>query len=55
LRALADQLGETEVSKLFASTLKEEESADSLLTDVSQPIIKHASKAESETHLKAAR
>jgi Mn-containing catalase len=55
LRTLADQLGETEVSKLFSQTLSEEEKADSLLTQVAQPLIEKFSKEGAEAHLKASR
>jgi Mn-containing catalase len=55
LRALADQLGQTAVSKLFSQTLSEEEKADSLLTQVAQPLVKQFSSEGSETHMKASR
>lgn len=55
LRALADQLGETEVSKLFSQTLSEEEKADSLLTQVAQPLVKKFRNEGSQAQMKASR
>ena len=42
VRALARQIGETDVAKLLSHTLGEEESADFLLTEVAKPLIQQA-------------
>jgi len=41
-RAIAEQLGENKVAKLFAQTLAEEEKADKLLTQLSPPLLENA-------------
>lgn len=43
VKTLARQLGLHEVEKLFSHTLGEEESADSLLTQIAKPLIQQAS------------
>ncbi|MGH9478826.1 MAG: ferritin-like domain-containing protein [Terriglobales bacterium] len=42
LRALADRLGETRVSRLLADNQNEEARADELLTEISQPLFAKA-------------
>ncbi len=42
VRALARQIGETEVAKLLSHTLGEEESTDFLLSEVAKPLIQEA-------------
>jgi len=45
-RCLARQIGEREVSTLLSHTLGEEESADYLLTSLSEPILQEAALAD---------
>jgi len=45
-RCLAKQLGERKVAKLLSCTLGEEESADFILTDLSQPLVQQALSVE---------
>ncbi|MGA8029651.1 MAG: ferritin-like domain-containing protein [Bryobacteraceae bacterium] len=42
VRALARQIGETDVAKLLTRTLGEEESADFLLSEIAKPIVQQA-------------
>ncbi len=46
LAAVAQKLGQDKVAKLFAQTLAEEEKADSLLTQLSPPLLEEAQSAE---------
>ena len=48
LRAMAEQLGQTKVAKLLSQTLSEEEKADSLLTQLSPPLLEQASQETGE-------
>ena len=53
-RCLARQLGERKVAKLLSHTLGEEESADFILTDLSQPLVQQALSVEIGNGTKAA-
>lgn len=46
VHCLARQIGENDVAKLLSQTLGEEESADFLLTEISKPILQHATLAD---------
>jgi ferritin-like metal-binding protein YciE len=48
LRTIAENLGETNVAKLFAETLAEEEKTDQLLTQICTPILETASQESEE-------
>lgn len=47
-RAIAEQLGQTKVAKLFAQTLAEEEKADKLLTALSPALLQEAAREQEE-------
>lgn len=47
-RAIAEQLGQTKVAKLFSQTLAEEEKADKLLTQLSPPLLEEAAREPEE-------
>jgi Mn-containing catalase len=47
-RAIAEQLGQTKVVKLFSQTLAEEQKADELLTKLSPALLEEAAREEEE-------
>ena len=55
LRSLARQIGQIEVANLLTHTLGEEESADFLLTQITQPIIQQAAYQELQAKPETAR
>jgi len=54
-RSIARQIGEYDVATLLAHTLGEEASADSLLTELSKPLMQQASSEEAEIESKPVR
>jgi Mn-containing catalase len=54
-RSIARQIGEYDVATLLAHTLGEEESADSLLTELSKPLMQQASSGETGVENKPVR
>jgi Mn-containing catalase len=47
-RAIAEQMGRTDIVKLLSQTLSEEEEADRLLTELAQPLLQQAAEGSEE-------
>jgi len=47
-RAIAEQMERSDIAKLLEQTLKEEEKADQLLTNIARPLLEEANTAEEE-------